>query len=328
MGRDWRPDFEPRTIHRELEIIKNDLHCTAVHIGALDLDRLTLAAEDALGQGLEVWLSPEMWDHNAKETREYLVEAARAAELLRVRWPNQLVLSIGTELTFFMHGIVPGDSFTERLSHPKLWETLRAGTHNERLNAFLCETTAAVREEFHGKVTYASLHGETVDWSLFDIVSVDLYRDQSNRNYYGALIARYQAHGKPVALTEFGCCTYRGAEDAGGAGWNIADFESVPPRLKGDYIYDQGLQAREVADQLRVIDETGVDAAFVFTFVQPPQVVSDEEKQMIREIDFDFDIISYSLVKSLLDRHGTTYPDMAWEPKESFQAVAEHYGHT
>jgi hypothetical protein len=192
----------------------------------------------------------------------------------------------------------------------------------------LCETTAAVREEFHGKVTYASLHGETVDWSLFDIVSVDLYRDQSNRNYYGALIARYQAHGKPVALTEFGCCTYRGAEDAGGAGWNIADFESVPPRLKGDYIYDQGLQAREVADQLRVIDETGVDAAFVFTFVQPPQVVSDEEKQMIREIDFDFDIISYSLVKSLLDRHGTTYPDMAWEPKESFQAVAEHYGHT
>lgn len=24
--------------------------------------------------------------------------------------------------------------------------------------------------------------------------------------------------------------------------------------------------------------------------------------------------------------HGTTYPDMPWEPKESFRAVANYYG--
>jgi hypothetical protein len=35
---------------------------------------------------------------------------------------------------------------------------------------------------------------------------------------------------------------------------------------------------------------------------------------------------SYSIVKSYEDgRHGTTYPDMPWEPKESFQAVADYY---
>ncbi len=30
MGGNWRPVFEPDVIRRELGIIKNDLHCTAV----------------------------------------------------------------------------------------------------------------------------------------------------------------------------------------------------------------------------------------------------------------------------------------------------------
>ena len=30
-------------------------------------------------------------------------------------------------------------------------------------------------------------------------------------------------------------------------------------------------------------------------------------------------------VKSLVNRHGTTYPDMPWEPKESFKVVADYY---
>jgi hypothetical protein len=32
MGVNWRPDYDPETVHRELEIIKNDLHCNAVGI--------------------------------------------------------------------------------------------------------------------------------------------------------------------------------------------------------------------------------------------------------------------------------------------------------
>jgi hypothetical protein len=35
---------------------------------------------------------------------------------------------------------------------------------------------------------------------------------------------------------------------------------------------------------------------------------------------------STSLVKSYADgKDGATYPDMEWEPKESFRAVAEYY---
>jgi len=33
----------------------------------------------------------------------------------------------------------------------------------------------------------------------------------------------YVRFGKPVAITEFGCCTYAGALAAGGAGWLILD---------------------------------------------------------------------------------------------------------
>jgi len=60
MGEDWRPNYNPEIVHRELGIIKNDLHCNAVRICGLDAERLRASAEDALEQGLEVWLSPEM----------------------------------------------------------------------------------------------------------------------------------------------------------------------------------------------------------------------------------------------------------------------------
>ena len=51
---DWRKDYNPQTVHRELEIIRDDLHCNAVRICSKDLGRLAVASEDALGLGLEV----------------------------------------------------------------------------------------------------------------------------------------------------------------------------------------------------------------------------------------------------------------------------------
>ena len=32
-----------------------------------------------------------------------------------------------------------------------------------------------------------------------------------------------------------------------------------------------------------------------------------------------------ALVKTYADGHGTTYPDMTWEPKQAFRAVAGYY---
>src|SRR5271163_3079416 len=106
MGENWRPKFDPQIVHRELGIIRNDLHCNTVRVCGLDIDRLMAASEDALAQGLEVWLSPEMWDREQDETLGYVTKAAVRAEKLRQRWSGRLIFSVGSELTLFMKGIV------------------------------------------------------------------------------------------------------------------------------------------------------------------------------------------------------------------------------
>ena len=326
MGYLQRPAFDTRVVHRELEIIKNDLHCNAVKIQGYDIDRVMTAAEDALEQGLEVWLAPEMFEKSQQETFDYTVQAAAAAETLRKKWPG-LALSIGTELTLFMQGIVEGNTLMERIGNPTFRQNLLAGTYKGPLNAYLARTNEAVRHVFHGNTTYASVARiETVDWSIFDFVSIDIYRDKFTRYSYGDLIKQYFMYNKPVVIAEFGCCTYRGAEDMGGMGWDIVDWGKMPPQLKGDYVYDQGVQARELSDQLRILDEAGVDGAFVFTFVQPgPDITDAAIMEALKGLTFDPDIASYSLVKSLINQHGTIYPDMPWEPKEAFKAVADFY---
>ena len=75
----WRPDFDPKSVRREIEIIKNDLHCNAIRINALDINRLMIAAEIALQKGLEVWLYPTMWNKGQKETLAYVTRAAESA---------------------------------------------------------------------------------------------------------------------------------------------------------------------------------------------------------------------------------------------------------
>jgi len=328
-GRLMRPTYDPEAVHRELEIIKDDLHCNAVKVQGLDITRVMDAAEDALSQGLEVWLAPEMFEESREKTFDYTVKAAAAAETLRQRWTDRVVLSIGTELMLFMQGIMPGKNLGERLGNPGAMANVMRGAYNPALNEFLAKTNAAVREVFHGKVTYAAVNRiEAVDWSIFDVVCIDHYRHKLHRDSYGDQAREYLSHGKPVVIGEFGCCTFKGAEDLGGMGWDIIDFSKMPPELKEDYVYDQGTQARELADELRILDEAGVDGAFVFTFVAPAIETDDPEfRKMLEQIKFDPDISSYSLVKSLPDKkHGTTYPDTPWEPKESFKAVADYYG--
>jgi len=93
----------------------------------------------------------------------------------------------------------------------------------------------------------------------------------------------------------------------------------VRPRLNGEYVRDEALQARELIETLGILDAIGVDGAFVFTFISLINPYNDNPR-------YDLDKASTSLVKSCGGgKPGTTYPDMPWEPKESFRAVAEYY---
>ena len=373
MGSQWRPKFDLKQVHRELEIIENDLHCNTVRICGLDLKRLEIAAEEALTRGLEVWLSPEMWDRSQEENLPYLEKAAEVAEALRQQFPGKVALSVGSEATLFTQGIVEGENFMQRMKNPSFWMNIQAGKHNEPLNAFLAKAYRAVRQTFKGEVTYFSVPFEKVDWGPFDFVGVDLYRDVRIKNVFDKVVKGCLAYDKPVVIGEFGCCTYRGADLLGGTGFIVifgmmndylgeklsiptpfSEMLKIIPKVDNHYIRDESLQAKEIIEELATFDAVGVEGAFVFTFVSPTSAYNDDPR-------FDMDLGSFSLVKSypekdtfeqiisesakqgkelagiesmpdlsaefanVIGKHGSAYPDMPWEPKESFRAVADYY---
>lgn len=69
----------PAEAVRELAIIRDDLHCNAVRITGDDIGRVAAVAADALDQGLEAWVSPDLWDQDADTALDYIAEAARSA---------------------------------------------------------------------------------------------------------------------------------------------------------------------------------------------------------------------------------------------------------
>ncbi|QHW34693.1 abortive infection protein [Paenibacillus rhizovicinus] len=325
-----REHFDPAIVRRELEIIRHDLHCNAVRISGQDIERLTVAARFAIEQGLEVWFSPSYVNADEAETLAYFEACASAAEELRKLSPN-VIFIVGCELTFFMKGLVTGETAFDRMQtliNP--WKliknTLRKGSFHKRLNAFLTKAVAVVRSRFHGKLTYASGVWEQVNWAPFDFVGIDCYRDRMNQGSYREKLRAYFKHGKPVVVLEFGCCTYAGASEKGGYGWAIVDRDQSPPRMKGEYVRDENEQTRYMEELLTIFKEEQVEGAFWYTFVMPFYPGSENPQ-------FDLDMASYSVVKSLDDGVVATsiasktiaYSGMPWEPKASFRRLAELY---
>jgi hypothetical protein len=321
-----RPDFDREIVRREIEIIRRDLHCNAIRISGFDAERLAFAAECALDQGLEVWLSPALMDAEPDALLAYIGETARLAETLRRRTPSSgVVLVLGCELTLFSTGFIPGANLFERIgnmSSMAFWRSQAVApggdSFHDRLNAFLDGAVRTARESFHGPVTYASGSWEQVEWSRFDFVAVDHYRDARNRARYVEDLKGFGRHGKPVVVTEFGCCTYAGADDRGGSGWNVVDWSMSPPMLNGAYTRSEGTQAAYITELLAIFEEEAVEGAFVFTFSAP--AFPHDERAV-----YDLDMAGYGVVTTLRDRLGTAYPGMPWEPKEAFRAVAEAF---
>jgi hypothetical protein len=335
MGVDWRPDYDPEVVPRELEIIKNDLHCNAVGISGKDIGRVLRTAEAASGQGLEAWLNPSDWhDRPPEATLAYITKAATAAQSLHERRPGKVVLSIGGEFTLFMRGIVPGKTFRQRARTVSKTDVIKTGRHNQPLNDFLGTALAEVRKVFGGPVMYRSLVWEHVDWSNFDIIGVDHYWAEQIQGRYLDMVKPLFASGKPVINTGFGFNTTT-APVTGMLG-TLGDLpffrillhqqpvigRFIRPQLKVVPERDEALQATRLVNNLKLLDEAGFSGAFMDTFILPTYPYSEIPK-------YDLDRASSNLVKYFEDgRHGTTYPDMTWEPKEAFRAVARYYSST
>ena len=319
-GADGRP-VEPAVVRHELEIIRDDLHCNAVRLIGNDLDRMEVAAEYAAGLGLEVWFSPYPMELDGPRILEHLAGAAERAERLRGRGA-EVVFVAGAELSLFNRGFLPGDSLMARTNglltkNPQT--TTQLANLPSRMNDFLAQAVSVVRERFGGKVTYAAVPFEGVDWTPFDIVSVDLHRSKEIAHVYQQGVRQLVAQGKPVAITEFGCSTYRGASDHGARGGEIVEYDGwTPVRLKGHFVRDEHEQATYLRELLDVFYAEDVDAAFVCTFIQWHLPHRDDPER-------DLDMGSVGIVKVVEDGRGHTYAGMPWEPKAAFAAVAEYY---
>jgi hypothetical protein len=323
-GVSTREPFDPEVVERELRIIREDLHCNAVRITGGDLERLKVAASHAAAAGLEVWICPFTNDLTADELLGFLAGCADHAERLR-RQGAEVVLLTGSELSVCNRGILPGETFEQRLalltpSNPQLGELLAAVP--ARVDDLLAKAVKVVRERFGGKVSYASVPFERVDWTAFDFVSTDAgYRSAESADRFADDVRAHVGQGKPVAITEFGCCTYKGAADKGARGAEIVEWDAAtvtPLRLDGDYTRDEDEQATYLRELLDVFAAEGVDSAFVYCFARYDLPHRDDPR-------VDLDMASCGVVKVLEDRPGRTYPGMPWEPKAAFAALADHY---
>jgi hypothetical protein len=319
-----RERFDPEVVKRELAIIRDDLHCNAVQVVGGDPGRLEVTARYAAGLGLEVWFSPCPLELAPGEILSLLTDCARRAERLR-RAGAEVVFVAGVELTIMNRGFIPGDTQQERLTG-LLGEPGRRERLTEvsaRFNEFLVRAVAEIRACFAGRITYASIPFERPDWSLFDIVSVELIRNADVAGQYRDGVRSLVAGGKPVAITGFGASTYLGAGDRGGRAMEIVEYDDdtgTPLRLDGEYPRDEVGQAASLREVLEIFDSEGVDSAFIWLFelCNFPHRPDGDPRD-------DLDLASPAIVKTLEGRRGDTYPDMTWEPKAAFTEVAECY---
>ncbi|OLF19634.1 hypothetical protein [Actinophytocola xanthii] len=318
-----RESFDPDVVKRELAIIRDDLHCNAVHLVGGDPERLEQAARCGAELGLEVWFSPYPLELTTAEILSLFADCAQRAERLR-KSGAEVVFVTGVELSIMNQGLLPGDDLEQRLdlllSRPEGWAE-RIVEASARVNDFLRDAVAAVREHFLGRITYACIPFERVDWSLFDIMSVELIRSAEVADQFAEGVRTLVAQGKPVAITGFGTATWRGSGDVAPRSMEIVEYDKTgrPVRVTGDYVRDEAGQAAYLRELLEIFDAAGVDSAFVYLFAlyNYPHRPDDPRR--------DLDLASLGVVKVLEDRGGDTYPDMPWEPKAAFTALADYY---
>lgn len=324
-GRLSRENFDPETVRRELAVIRDDLHCNAIQIIGGDPDRLEVAAVAAAELGLEIWFSPYPLELDPEQILTLFHDCAERAERLR-RNGAEVVFVAGVELSVMNHGFLPGESPEARVEQLMSRPDRRAEAMRDlgvRVNAFLRDAVATVRERFQGKLTYASIQFEQIDWTPFDFVTFELIRSAEVADRFREAVRTLAQGPKPLAITGFGTAAYRGAGDRGGRVLEVVEYDprtKAPLRLNDAYERDEAGQAAYLSELLEIFETEGVDSAFVFLFAlagYPHRPDGDPRD--------DLDRASLGIVKLLAAPPGRTYPDMAWEPKAAFAAVARRY---
>lgn len=318
--------FNPELAAHDINAIAKELHSNAIRIEGEEIERLVTAARIAHAAGLTVFFNP--WKMNAPvaELPAYFAQAAQAAETLRVEGVD-LIFVTGCEMSLFNEGIFAGSTINERIQGV-IELGVAAQSNDERLvaakssmlNDALKRIVTKVRDSFRGRVTYSAGMWEKVEWDLFDIVGVDHYRATETAEEYLRTLDHYRL-GKPLAVMEVGCCAYEGAAKLGAGGFML--MQGTNPDGTGKF--KEGIvprrsereQADYVDEQLRLLTDADIDAVFIYVFSFPTFPHGEGAR--------DFDMMSFSLVKTYPKDHEKGQAMPPWEPKEAFYRIANVY---
>ncbi len=316
--------FDTAQVAYDMHVLKHLLRCNTIRIEGESIDRLKKTAELAHAEGLKIFFNPWKHEANADETVAYVREAAKVAEQLRKKGAD-ITFITACEYTLFSRGAFPGDTFDERIG----WlmslgqnqsEQGRANAFkqlqekNIALNKILKQLCKTIRSEFNGQVTYSSGVWETVDWSIFDIIGVDYYRNGESAEDYVTGLDRYKKENKPIIAMEMGCCAYEGAAQKGGFGFSVLKGVDT----EGNAIWEGGTkpvrnekeQADYIEENIGLLEKAQADGVFVYVFRYPIYPYS--------ETGLDRDMVSYSLVKSFSTEDARSKIMPSWQPKEAF----------
>src|SRR5688572_22568465 len=84
-GTSSREPFDPEVVRREIQIIRDDLHCNTIRVTGGNAERLEITSAIAAEAGLEVWFSPFTCDLTPDEMLALLADCAERAERIRLR---------------------------------------------------------------------------------------------------------------------------------------------------------------------------------------------------------------------------------------------------
>jgi hypothetical protein len=234
----------------ELDTISNELGCNAVRIYGDYDDSLLNCAQIAVKKAFDcIALAPRYIDSTIDETITKVADFAREAQNLS-ELTGKVQLWVGNELTIDTRGIREGATYFERCvaqDPPNM---------SNVLNEFLRNLTSVSRKEFEGKLSYSAGSWEPVEWNR---IGVDIVG--SNEYFWPggdleAKIVSLKNLGKPVYVTEFGSCTFKGACQWGGAGVLHDD----------NTLYDEDEQAKCIERYLRIFNRAKPNGCFLWEY--------------------------------------------------------------
>jgi hypothetical protein len=261
----------------------------AIRITGHELPWLLKVSNEAKKVGLEVWLCPRFaYSEPMLSREEYIKEVqefARAAEK-----ENIDVFLIGNELSLELRDFAEIQGYENRCGEN--WEKFQSEFQKRKstFKEFLISLAKEAKKYFSGPITYAAGTWEldSIDWSLFDIVSANLYVwERLAEKEYIETLKNLKQHQKPVAITEFGFTTTQEAWEIGPR--HIYKTREIPSLIRNflmshfglvrnilkvnpkfllktaiPHHYDEETQKRLLQKNLEILEKEDINQAFVF----------------------------------------------------------------